>query len=223
MRREFSANVSHELKTPLTAIMGYAEIMENGLAQPKDMTAFAGRIRKEAQRLIDLVQDIIRLSHLDEAGEQTPLEPVDLWALTQECAQRLAGQAKARGVELVLSGERGMIMGLPQAAEEIVYNLMDNAIRYNVPNGRVEAEVFQESGRVVLSMADTGIGIAPEHQEKVFERFYRVDKSHSKATGGTGLGLSIVKHGAKLMNGLLTLKSKPGKGTVIRIVFPAAL
>lgn len=220
MRREFSANVSHELKTPLTAISGYAEIMSNGLAKPEDMRAFAGRIHQEAQRLLTLINDIIRLSRLDEGVDTTAMARVDVWDVLNDVAARLSLKAREKGIELVLSGDSAFITGARHVIDEIIFNLMDNAIRYNHENGHVTGEVLQSGARILLTVSDTGIGIPPEDREKVFERFYRVDKSHSKETGGTGLGLSIVKHGVKLHGGILTLRSQEGAGTSIRIAFP---
>ncbi len=220
MRRDFSANVSHELKTPLTTISGYAEIMENGLARPEDMQGFAGRIHQEAQRLLMLINDIIRLSHLDEGFENGAFTKVDIWEEAKKTAARLQEKAAQCGVELILSGSESTIDGVPHVMDEIIFNLVDNAIRYNHEGGFVQCDVQTSAERVTLTVSDNGTGIPPEDREKVFERFYRVDKSHSKETGGTGLGLSIVKHGVKLHSGIMTLSSVEGKGTTIRIAFP---
>lgn len=219
-RREFTANVSHELKTPLQGIIGSAELMENGLVKPEDMPRFIGHIHTEAARMVTLIEDIIRLSQLDE-GDQLPQESVDVLAIAQEAAASLQEQAKARNVTLTVSGQRASICGAPRLVYEIVYNLCDNAIKYNREGGRAAATVVKDGGQVIVTVSDTGIGIPPADQDRVFERFYRVDKSHSKASGGTGLGLSIVKHAVRDLHGKITLTSTPGQGTVIQIVFPA--
>jgi two-component system phosphate regulon sensor histidine kinase PhoR len=219
MRREFSANVSHELKTPLTSISGYAELIQNGMVQAEDLPRFAERIYHEAQRLIVLIEDIIRLSRLDEEGGEMPREPVDLLSLAREAADRLSAQAQGAGVSLSVTGDTACISGIRQVLGEMVYNLLENAIKYNRPGGCVSCSVSPSPGRVVFSVSDTGIGISPSHHERVFERFYRVDKSHSKETRGTGLGLSIVKHGAMCHNAKLHLKSTEGVGTTITITF----
>ena len=188
-RQEFTANVSHELKTPLQSIIGSAELMENGIVKAEDAPRFVGRIRKEASRLVTLIDDIIRLSQLDD-GTDMPHEEVSLKVLSEEVCETLADAAKLKGVSLEIIGEDGVVNGVRRLLYEVVYNLCDNAIKYNKPGGRVKVTVAQKSSKVLLSVQDTGIGISPEHQEKVFERFYRVDKSHSRQSGGTGLGLS---------------------------------
>ena len=219
-RREFTANVSHELKTPLQTIIGSAELIENGLVKAEDMPRFIGHIRFEATRLVRLIEDIIRLSQLDEEQEM-PREDVNLYELCDEVVKSLEPTASARGIKLELVGGVCVINGVMRLLYEIVYNLCDNAIRYNVDNGRVTVTAKPDSNGVLLSVSDTGIGIPPEHQSRIFERFYRVDKSHSKQSGGTGLGLSIVKHAVKYHNAKLELVSAPGKGTTITVHFPA--
>lgn len=218
-RREFTANVSHELKTPLTSITGYAEIMKNGTARPEDMQDFAARIHDEATRLIALIEDVMRLSRLDEKGRMPEKAKVDLLTLSEAVVKRLQPLAERRDVTLSASGEHRSILGYEKILEEMVYNLCDNAIKYNRKGGSVEAVVGEEAGRVTLSVHDTGIGIPPEHQARVFERFYRVDHSHARETGGTGLGLSIVKHSAAIHGATVSLASQVGKGTSIVITF----
>ena len=213
-RREFSANVSHELKTPLQSIIGSADLIENGLVKPEDQPRFIGHIRKEAARLVNLIEDIIRLSRLDEDVE-LPQEDVDLLALAQEAVSNLEIQAAQKNVTLRISGESYIIHGVRGLLYEIIHNLCDNAIKYNVDGGEVRITV--EPG--VLTVSDTGIGIPLEHQSRVFERFYRVDKSHSKQSGGTGLGLSIVKHAVQYHNAKMELESIPGMGTTIKVRF----
>ena len=217
-RQEFTANVSHELKTPLQSIIGSAELMENGIVKAEDAPRFVGRIRKEASRLVTLIDDIIRLSQLDD-GTDMPHEEVSLKVLSEEVCETLADAAKLKGVSLEIIGEDGVVNGVRRLLYEVVYNLCDNAIKYNKPGGRVKVTVAQKSSKVLLSVQDTGIGISPEHQEKVFERFYRVDKSHSRQSGGTGLGLSIVKHAVAYHKAEIQLESTPGKGTTITIQF----
>ena len=217
-RQEFTANVSHELKTPLQSIIGSAELMENGIVKAEDAPRFVGRIRKEASRLVTLIDDIIRLSQLDD-GTDMPHEEVSLKVLSEEACETLADAAKLKGVSLEIIGEDGVVNGVRRLLYEVVYNLCDNAIKYNKPGGRVKVTVAQKSSKVLLSVQDTGIGISPEHQEKVFERFYRVDKSHSRQSGGTGLGLSIVKHAVAYHKAEIQLESTPGKGTTITIQF----
>ena len=224
MRREFSANVSHELKTPLQTISGCAELLKNGLVEEKDIPAFAGKIYDEAGRMTALVEDIIRLSHLDEGARDMQRETVDLHALAGRTLDTLSDAAERGGITLDLIGERCELYGIPQLLQSIVYNLCDNAIKYNRPGGSVSVDVRSRSEdrrTVVLTVSDTGIGIPPEHRERVFERFYRVDKSRSKAVGGTGLGLSIVKHAARLHGAEITLDSTVGAGTTVTVVFPA--
>ena len=220
-RREFTANVSHELKTPLQGIIGSAELIENGMVRPDALPRFVGHIHTEAARLVTLIDDIIRLSQLDEGGE-LPTEPVDLLTVSQEAAETLQDAAAARQVTVSVQGEPTVIPGVHRLLYEIVYNLCDNAIKYNRDGGRVDITVAHDADGSSVTVADTGIGIAPEHQARVFERFYRVDKSHSKASGGTGLGLSIVKHAMQLHHGRIELESTPGTGTTIRAIFPKA-
>ena len=220
-RREFTANVSHELKTPLQGIIGSAELIENGMVRPDDLPRFVGHIHAEAARLVTLIDDIIRLSQLDE-GDAMPTEPVDLLAVSQEAAENLHDAAAARDVTVSVTGQPSVIPGVRRLLYEVVYNLCDNAIKYNRGGGRVDVTVAADAGGSSITVADTGIGIAPEHQSRVFERFYRVDKSHSKASGGTGLGLSIVKHAVQYHHGRIELESTPGTGTTIRVVFPDA-
>ena len=220
-RREFTANVSHELKTPLQGIIGSAELIENGMVRPDDLPRFVGHIHAEAARLVTLIDDIIRLSQLDE-GDAMPTEPVDLLAVSQEAAENLHDAAAARDVTVSVAGQPAVIPGVRRLLYEVVYNLCDNAIKYNRDGGRVDVTVAADAGGSSITVADTGIGIAPEHQSRVFERFYRVDKSHSKASGGTGLGLSIVKHAVQYHHGRIELESTPGTGTTIRAIFPKA-
>ena len=219
-RREFTANVSHELKTPLHAISGYAELLKTGLVRPEDVESFAGNIYTETQRLIRLVEDILRLSRLDENADADRWEPVDLYVLAREAIGSMEPTARKNQVDIHLTGGSTPVIGSRQQLYGIVLNLCSNAIKYNHPGGRVEIHVAREGGRAALTVADTGIGIAPEHQERIFQRFYRVDKSHSKAVGGTGLGLSIVKHAALNHNAKIELDSRVGEGTTIRVVFP---
>ena len=220
-RREFTANVSHELKTPLQGIIGSAELIENGMVRPDDLPRFVGHIHAEAARLVTLIDDIIRLSQLDE-GDAMPTEPVDLLAVSQEAAENLHDAAAARDVTVSVAGQPAVIPGVRRLLYEVVYNLCDNAIKYNRDGGRVDVTVAADADGSSITVADTGIGIAPEHQSRVFERFYRVDKSHSKASGGTGLGLSIVKHAVQYHHGRIELESTPGTGTTVRAVFPNA-
>ena len=220
-RREFTANVSHELKTPLQGIIGSAELLENGLVKQEDVPRFIGHIRSEAQRLVTLIGDIIRLSQLDE-GEPMPAEPVELLALAREAAESLQSAAAARNVTITVEGEPVALTGVRRLLYEIVFNLCDNAIKYNTDGGRVQVTVTKENETAAVTVRDTGIGIPPDQQDRVFERFYRVDKSHSKASGGTGLGLSIVKHAVQYHHGAIHLQSEVGKGTEIRVTFPLA-
>ena len=217
-RREFTANVSHELKTPLHSIMGSAELIENGMVEQSDMPHFVGHIRQEAARLVTLIDDIIRLSQLDENAELTA-EDVDLFETAREEIERTSGIAADKKVTVSLSGENTVIKGVRRLVGEIAHNLIENAIKYNVDGGRVDVRVEKEPNGAKLVVADTGIGIPPEHQDRVFERFYRVDKSRSKQTGGTGLGLSIVKHAAQYMGATIDLESEPNKGTTITVRF----
>ncbi|MCI9672124.1 MAG: PAS domain-containing sensor histidine kinase [Lawsonibacter sp.] len=219
-RREFSANVSHELKTPLQSILGSAELLENGLVPADDVPHFAGRIRAESSRLVALIEDIIRLSQLDEAVP-IPREPVELREVAEDVAASLQDSAAAKGVSLTVTGEAAELQGVPGLVREMVFNLCDNAIKYNVPGGTVEVSVARREGGALLTVRDTGIGIPPKYQGRVFERFFRVDKSRSKASGGTGLGLSIVKHGAQYHGAKISLRSQPDRGTEISVLFPA--
>ena len=214
MRREFSANVSHELKTPLQGIIGSAELLESGMVKAEDTPRFVGHIRKEASRLVNLIEDIIRLSQLDE-GVELPTEQVDMLALAEDVKDILTPSAAEKNVKINVTGNGFTIKGVRRMLQEIVYNLCDNAIKYNVPGGSVTVHV--ENNRLIVS--DTGIGIPAEHKDRIFERFYRVDKSHSKASGGTGLGLSIVKHAAAYHKAEIHLESTPGKGTAITVKF----
>lgn len=218
-RREFTANVSHELKTPLQSIMGSAELIENGLVAAQDMPRFVGHIRTEAARLVSLIEDIIRLSQLDEGGE-LPFEVCDLAEIARETTDSLADAAEQRKIRLTFSGEPLGLCSVKRLLAEICYNLCDNAIKYNREGGQVMVSVSRVGEEAVLAVKDTGIGIPPEHQERVFERFYRVDKSHSKESGGTGLGLSIVKHAVQDLGGHLALSSTPGEGTEIKVYLP---
>ena len=221
LRREFTANVSHELKTPLQGIIGSAELIESGMVKTADMPRFVGHIREEAQRLVSLVNDIIRLSQLDE-GDSLPMERVDLLAVAEEAAADLSEAAKASNISLLAEGKSVFVFGIKRLLYEVIYNLGENAVKYNVESGNVLISVAKEENSAVLTVKDSGIGIAPEHQSRIFERFYRVDKSHSKASGGTGLGLSIVKHAVQRQGGKIELESEPGKGTTIRVILPAA-
>ncbi len=220
LRREFTANVSHELKTPLTAISGIAEIMRGGMVKPEDIEDFAGDIYQEAQRLIALVEDIIRLSRLDEGEGGLEREDVDLLKLSDQVVHRLEPAARKQDVALKVTGRSVKVHGVASVLEEMLYNLCDNAIKYNKPGGRVTVTVDYLGQDAQVQVEDTGIGIPQEDQSRVFERFYRVDKSHSKEIGGTGLGLSIVKHGAALHDGQVRLESTPGRGTKVTLVMP---
>lgn len=219
MRKEFSANVSHELKTPLTSISGYAEIMKNGLVKPEDMKMFSERIYNEAKRLISLVEDIIKLSKLDEGKVEIEKEDVDLYELTREIASRLAPQAEAMEVRIEVTGESVLYHGVRQILDEMIYNICENGIKYNNRGGSISIWVGSTLKGKKVIVTDTGIGIPEDQQERIFERFYRVDKSHSKATGGTGLGLSIVKHGAMIHGASIRVESKVGKGTKMELTF----
>lgn len=219
MRKEFSANVSHELKTPLTSISGYAELMENGMVRVEDMGRFAGKIHTEAQRLIVLVEDIIKLSRLDEDRVEIEKEEVDLFFLVREICSRLSLQAHKKNIRIEISGQSVKVRGIKQVLDEMIYNVCENAIKYNKTGGSINIWVGATLDGVKVVVKDTGIGIPEEQQNRVFERFYRVDKSHSKETGGTGLGLSIVKHGAILHNAQILLESELDKGTKIQILF----
>lgn len=219
MRKEFSANVSHELKTPLTSISGYAEIMKSGLVKPEDMTRFSEKIYHEASRLITLIEDIIKLSKLDEKDTALEKEEVELYELCRETCNRLAFQAEKKEVHLEITGEKVLYVGVRRILDEMIFNICDNAVKYNVIGGKVKVWVGETLEGPKIIVEDTGIGIQEEEKERIFERFYRVDKSHSKETGGTGLGLSIVKHGAILHNAEIHVESIPGKGTKMEILF----
>ncbi len=216
-RREFTANVSHELKTPLQSIMGSAELIENGVVKPEDMPRFVGHIRTEAERLVTLIEDILRLSQLDE-GSRLPFEEVELLEAAEEVAASLKDAAAEKGVTLTVEGEAVSIQTVRRLVTESLFNLCDNAIKYNVEGGRVEVRIERREQGASVTVKDTGIGIPKEHQERVFERFYRVDKSRSKETGGTGLGLSIVKHAVQDLGGTIELESEPGSGTTVRVL-----
>ena len=223
MRREFSANVSHELKTPLMAISGYAEIISRNMVKKEDSPEFAGRIYKEATRMTTLIEDIIKLSRLDEQSDMMPFEPVNLNRVTKEVVDSLQAVARQRKITMTIDGDVPAINGVRQVIYEMIYNLCDNAVKYNRDGGSVHIlmEPSPKEGYAVRwSVWDTGIGVPEEEQERIFERFYRVDKSHSRETGGTGLGLAIVKHGANLHRALLTIDSKLGEGTCIMVEFP---
>lgn len=220
MRREFSANVSHELKTPLTSISGYAEIMKDGLVRQEDMQHFSEKIYQEASRLITLVEDIIKLSRLDEGRVELEKEEVDLYELSREIISRLAPQAAKNRVRLELTGESVKYTGIRQILDEMIYNITENAIKYNNPGGKVSVWAGNTLQGKKVVVTDNGIGIPEDQIDRIFERFYRVDKSHSKERGGTGLGLSIVKHGVMLHHGEVHVESKLGEGTRIELVFP---
>ena len=219
LRQEFTANVSHELKTPLTAISGYAELIGNGMTGKEDTIRFSNEIHSNANRLLSLINDIIKLSELDEADHQMEMERIDLYKLAENCVQMMQVTAEKQGIRLTLQGESTMAMANKGLMDEVFYNLCSNAIRYNKPGGSVTVTVGTKDERPFLSVADTGIGIPKECQERVFERFYRVDKSRSKSTGGTGLGLAIVKHIVAQHNAALHLDSELDEGTTIEIVF----
>ena len=219
MRKEFSANVSHELKTPLTSISGYAEIMKDGLVRPEDMKTFSERIYNEASRLITLVEDIMKLSKLDEGAVELEKEEIDFYMLTREICSRLAPQAEKRNVRVEVTGEPVHYLGVRQVLDEMLYNMIENAIKYNKEGGLVSVWVGNTLQGIKIIVRDTGIGIPKEEQERIFERFYRVDKSHSKATGGTGLGLSIVKHGALMHGAKIDVDSEVNKGTKMELIF----
>ena len=219
MRKEFSANVSHELKTPLTSISGYAEIMKSGMVNREDMIVFSERIYKEASRMITLIDDIIKLSKLDEDSVEVEREEVNLYELCGDIVERLGMSAKKRNVQVELDGESVLYYGVRQMIDEMIFNLCENAIKYNVPEGKVLLWVGNTDQGVKVIVQDTGIGIPKDQQERVFERFYRVDKSHSKETGGTGLGLSIVKHAAIFHHAQIRMESEVGIGTKMEVVF----
>ena len=221
IRQDFTANVTHELKTPLTSISGYAELIESGMASSEDTIRFAGGIHSSANRLLTLINDIIRLSELDSEEESFTTEKVNLYLLAETCVNMLSLNAEKHQVSIFLEGENAYVNGNRQMMEELLYNLCDNAIRYNNENGTVCVTVFSQHGQTMLRVEDTGIGIPREHQDRVFERFYRVDKSRSKSTGGTGLGLAIVKHILQKHGAKINLESEIGKGTKITVAFPA--
>lgn len=220
LRREFTANVSHELKTPLTSISGYAELMENGMVKPEDISRFSGTIYHEAQRLIVLVNDIIRLSQLEDPDAQDERRPVELYALCREIIVSLSPAAEKRQVRFTLAGQSTEVLGVRRVLEEIIYNLCDNAVKYNRPGGTVSVSLRREEGCALLQVRDTGIGIPQDQLDRVFERFYRVDKSHSREVGGTGLGLSIVKHGAAYHGGTVSVESREGEGSTFTVCLP---
>ena len=220
IRQDFTANVSHELKTPLTSISGYAELIENGMASEADTVRFAGGIRKSATRLLTLINDIIRLSELDSTEQTIVFEKLNLYQLAETCVEMLSMNAEKHHVTISLQGMESYINGNRQMIEELLYNLCDNAIRYNNENGTVKVTVYQSQKQTILVVRDTGIGIPSEHRERIFERFYRVDKSRSKSTSGTGLGLAIVKHILVKHHASIDLQSELGKGTVMTVTFP---
>ena len=219
LRREFTANVSHELKTPLHTISGCAELLQSGMVKPEDQTKFVHEIYREAQRMIALVEDIIKLSHLDEGTTDMQYEDIDLYAFTQQMLDSLTDKANGAQVHLALHGKQETINAIPQLLQSIVYNICDNAIKYNHPGGHVDVTIDDDENYVIFQVKDDGIGIPLEHQARIFERFYRVDKSHSKAGGGTGLGLSIVKHAAQTLHAKLFVDSKPHQGTTMTVWF----
>lgn len=221
IRQEFTANVSHELKTPLHAISGYAELLESGLAKPEDVKPFAGKIRSESCRMTKLVEDIIDLTRLDAGGADYVFEPCDLLRIAENAVDSLQSEAAGQSITLSLRGESAPMSGVPRLLHNIVYNLCDNAIKYNRPGGRVDVNVAPEGEKVVLRVSDTGVGIPKDSIDRIFERFYRVDKSRSKAVGGTGLGLSIVKHAALIEKADVRVESEPGDGSTFTVTFPA--
>ena len=221
IRQEFTANVSHELKTPLHAISGYAELLESGLAKPEDVKPFAGKIRSESCRMTKLVEDIIDLTRLDAGGADYVFEPCDLLRIAENAVDSLQSEAAGQSITLSLRGESAPMSGVPRLLHSIVYNLCDNAIKYNRPGGRVDVNVAPEGEKVVLRVSDTGVGIPKDSIDRIFERFYRVDKSRSKAVGGTGLGLSIVKHAALIEKADVRVESEPGEGSAFTVTFPA--
>lgn len=221
-RREFTANVSHELKTPLTSIMGYSEMIETGLVKEEDVKNFAGKIRAEAERQLHLIGDIIQLSQLDVEQSRDDFTAVDLYKTAESVIEYLSFAAQKHQVTLSVTGEHLCVLGRANLLEELIYNLCDNAIRYNKPGGEVKISIFKRAERTVLAVSDDGIGIAPQDQTRIFERFYRVDKSRSRDSGGTGLGLAIVKHIALQHDAQIFLKSLPGMGTTIEVIFASA-
>ena len=219
MRQEFTANVSHELKSPLTSISGYSQLIESGMAQDEDIIRFAGEIHRNSDRLLTLINDIINLSELDSVNMDIPFEDIDLYGIAQNCINSIKINAKGKSIDISLEGESCDIYGNKQMIEEVIYNLCDNSIRYSKKGGSIKVLVNKVNDNVILSIKDNGIGISKEYQERIFERFYRVDRSHSKLTGGTGLGLAIVKHIVTKHNASMELESELGKGTEIRIKF----
>ncbi|MCF0151265.1 MAG: hypothetical protein HUJ80_07650 [Firmicutes bacterium] len=220
IRQEFTANVSHEMKTPLHVIAGYAEVIESGMLKDEDIQPFAAKILRESQRMSQLVEDIIDLTHLESAPEGRLHEACDVNRIAENAADSLRSQADEKGISLSVLGETALLMGFPDVLYSIVYNLCDNAIKYSNEGGNVRVIIKDEETQVSLKVIDTGIGIPLEHQDRIYERFYRVDKSHSKEVGGTGLGLSIVKHGVLLHSGTIELDSAPGQGAAFTIRFP---
>ncbi len=223
IRREFTANVSHELKTPLHSILGCAELLQSGMVKPEDMGEFTGQIYSEAGRMVRLIEDIMNLSKLDEGSADLKRIEVDLFEIAKSAVRTLESEAERASVTITVHGESSLMNGIPHLLGGIILNLCDNAIKYNKENGKVDVKVRDEDGSVVLSVSDTGIGIPGEHQARVFERFYRVDKSHSKEVGGTGLGLSIVKHSARIHGAKIEMQSTPGEGTTITLRFPKSM
>lgn len=219
MRQEFTANVSHELKTPLTAISGYSELIQNGMTNEEETIRFAGEIHKSAKRLLTLINDTIRLSQLDTSEQKVIYEAIDLYKIAEDCVNMLKFSAENHGIDISIHGTNAYLEGNREMLEEVVYNLCDNAIRYNNEGGKVDVTVKPVKGKIYLCVEDNGIGISKEHQERIFERFYRVDKSRSKSTGGTGLGLAIVKHIIQQHGAHMELTSEKGKGTKIEIEF----
>lgn len=222
LRREFTSNVSHELKTPLTSIYGVSDMLASGLVKPEDVAGFAGTIKEEASRLISLIDDIIKLSRLDESTGPQQMETIDVFETARDAVNRLSVKAQSANVELSLSGEPSEIVGVQHILDEIIYNVCENAIKYNRPGGFVRISVRNDDDESLITVSDSGIGIPKADRERVFERFYRVDKSHSKEIGGTGLGLSIVKHGVMYLGGRVELESEEGRGTVVTVGFPRA-
>ena len=219
MRRDFTANVSHELKTPLTSISGFAELMRDGMVRQEDVPRFSGKIYEEAQRLIALVGDIIHLNQLEDRSSLRNTVPVSLYAVAEQVRNQLQAAAERQNITVTLTGGEGWVLSVPQVVEEIIYNLCDNAIKYNRPGGTVQIKVEEREAAVAVSVTDTGIGIPADEQSRIFERFYRVDKSHSREVGGTGLGLSIVKHGAAAIRAKIELTSRVDVGTTVTVVF----
>jgi len=220
LRREFTSNVSHELKTPLTTIYGISDMLVGGIVKPEDIPGFAKNIRDEAGRMITLIQDILKLSQLDENTFSDQRERVDLYELAQSAAERLRPQADEKHVTISVTGERSEFTGIATVLEEMIYNLLDNAVKYNKQGGRADVDVRSSGDDIVVTVSDTGIGVPADSIDRIFERFYRADKSHSRKIGGTGLGLSIVKHGVSLHGGSITVKSSEGSGTTFTMALP---